>query len=79
MNSKFISKHPLELLAFAAEHDHETLMYEVAPLLIAKPLSEIAYLLPSSLYIPWVSTYVFYFPENIRRRFVYDRVYIMTN
>ncbi|KAK7464232.1 hypothetical protein VKT23_006398 [Stygiomarasmius scandens] len=51
--SKFISKHPLELLAFAAEHDHETLMYEVAPLLIAKPLSEIAYLLPSSLYIPW--------------------------
>ncbi|KAK7464228.1 hypothetical protein VKT23_006394 [Stygiomarasmius scandens] len=49
----FIPEFPLEIIAFAADHSHDQLLYQVAPRLVFKPLSEMAYILPSSLYVPW--------------------------
>ncbi|KAF5328144.1 hypothetical protein D9758_016714 [Tetrapyrgos nigripes] len=56
--------YPLEIFAFAAEHDHKKMLYEVAPLLVFKPLSEIAYRIPSSIYVPW-SLYHDQFTSNM--------------
>ncbi|KAF5350784.1 hypothetical protein D9758_010336 [Tetrapyrgos nigripes] len=50
---KFIPEKGSEIIAFASQHDHDELVYEVAPVLVHKPLSEFAYLLPTKFYIPW--------------------------
>ncbi|KAF5351423.1 hypothetical protein D9758_013500 [Tetrapyrgos nigripes] len=63
----FVTQYPLEIFAFAAEHDHMKLLYEVAPRLVGKPLSEIAYRIPSGLYIPW-SLYHDQFISNLGKQ-----------
>ncbi|KAF5350780.1 hypothetical protein D9758_010338 [Tetrapyrgos nigripes] len=51
--SKFIRKESLKIVAFACKHNHEGLFYELAPILVRRPLSELAYVLPPSFYVSW--------------------------
>ncbi|KAJ3711200.1 hypothetical protein C8R42DRAFT_648338 [Lentinula raphanica] len=49
-----LPKYSQRVLKFAAKHDHDALIQEVAPLLVSNmPLSELAGVLPPRVYKPW--------------------------
>ncbi|KIK57236.1 hypothetical protein GYMLUDRAFT_61529 [Collybiopsis luxurians FD-317 M1] len=52
-NSDFIESYPNELLHFAAKHNHYSMIVQLAPLLIDKPLSELVNVLPLHVYTSW--------------------------
>ncbi|KAK7445137.1 hypothetical protein VKT23_015005 [Stygiomarasmius scandens] len=49
----FLPDHLEEIFNFAAAHDHATLLAAVAPLMVHKPLEQVAYKLSADMYKPW--------------------------
>ncbi|KAK7451796.1 hypothetical protein VKT23_012474 [Stygiomarasmius scandens] len=49
----YIPQHSAEIFGFAAKHDYPNTIALVAPLLIGKPLDEVAEVLPYYIYVPW--------------------------
>ncbi|THU99742.1 hypothetical protein K435DRAFT_751668 [Dendrothele bispora CBS 962.96] len=49
----YIPQHAAEIFGFAAKHDYPNVIALVAPLLVGKPLDEVAEILPYYIYVPW--------------------------
>ncbi|KAK7462726.1 hypothetical protein VKT23_007313 [Stygiomarasmius scandens] len=49
----FLPQEALRVFQFAGEYDHENLIDIVAPLLVHKPFSDVAYSIPSKLHFAW--------------------------
>ncbi|KAK7436174.1 hypothetical protein VKT23_019250 [Stygiomarasmius scandens] len=49
----FIPTNTWGIFLFASKHDHEALLFSIAPRFLNKPLVDMAYVMPLSLYIPW--------------------------
>ncbi|KAF5361297.1 hypothetical protein D9758_010280 [Tetrapyrgos nigripes] len=69
----FISTHTnKQILKYAAEHDHKSLLYELAPLLVATPLEEFGVILPHDVFVPWSIYHSNYFRILNRINSIYD-------
>ncbi|KAF5371646.1 hypothetical protein D9758_003579 [Tetrapyrgos nigripes] len=49
----YIPQYAAEIFGFAAKHDYPHVIAVVAPLLVGKPLDEVAETLPYYMYVPW--------------------------
>ncbi|KAE9409763.1 hypothetical protein BT96DRAFT_534698 [Gymnopus androsaceus JB14] len=49
----YLPRYAAEVFGFAGKHDYPHVIASVAPLLIGKPLTEVAHALPVHLFIPW--------------------------
>ncbi|KAF5350783.1 hypothetical protein D9758_010337 [Tetrapyrgos nigripes] len=50
---RFTGSKGIEIFEFACHHGYEKLIYELAPLLVHRPLSQFAHKIPASVYVPW--------------------------
>ncbi|KAF8635102.1 hypothetical protein AX15_000541 [Amanita polypyramis BW_CC] len=58
----YITKHPIEVLRYAAMHGYVDLLDVVAPAVIGKQLGTVVATLPSDIIIPWVTYNIPYLP-----------------
>ncbi|KAF5343045.1 hypothetical protein D9758_011157 [Tetrapyrgos nigripes] len=53
LRRRFTQSKTFEIFILACQHGHEKLMYELAPLLVHRPLSQFVHKIPVKLYVPW--------------------------
>ncbi|KAF5343290.1 hypothetical protein D9758_016492 [Tetrapyrgos nigripes] len=46
-------EHAEEIFSFGSRYNHVSLIFAITPLFVVKPLSEMAFVMPPDLYIPW--------------------------
>jgi hypothetical protein len=52
---QFVADYGVDVLAYAVKHDYPSLVDQIAPTLVTKPLSSVLEKLPRDYTTPWVS------------------------